>query len=406
MKNWSSITNPQNKLTAHCKSALLVVCLAYSCTIAASTLTSKEMLTELNQYSEKLKTEQGFSGTLLLAKDGEAIFSQAIGYRNIADKLEMNLDTKLNIGSMNKMFTSVAIAQLVESGLLNFNDKLSLHLPNFPNKEISESVTIRQLLTHTSGLGSYWNEDFSNKFTELRSVNDYLPIVSNIAFDFKPRTSYQYSNTGFHLLGMVIEKVSGENYHDYVKKHIFAPLNMNSTDSYARDTLVENRALGYVKIDADTATADQPEGTLKTNYYMSSVRGMPAGGGYSTVNDLLRFAKGLTANKLISKKMFELITSRQVQMIRRGEKVDRYYGYGFSGMDKDDVKGSTGHNGGGPGIGAMMYIYPHQGYIAIGLGNKNARAIFRFKSKIETMIGVKTESKGKNKQAKRRKTKG
>ena len=182
------------------------------------------------------------------------------------------MDTKFDFASMGKMFTATAIMQLKEKGLLNLEDKVVNVLPDYPNESVRNSVTVHQLLNHTSGLTDFFNEKFEHtaKHT-VRNLEDYLSFFKDDSLMFQPGTKFSYSNAGYIVLGMMIEKLSGQNYYDYVKEHIFLPLEMYSTDYYSTDSSVENMAEGYVNRDKNNI--------WQTNVYMKGARGSSAGGG-------------------------------------------------------------------------------------------------------------------------------
>lgn len=144
-------------------------------------------------------------------------------------------DTRFNLGSMTKMFTAVAIAQLAELGKLSFHDPISRHLPDYPNEAVASKVTIHHLLTHTSGMGDYQNEKFYARLDQLRTLSDLVPLFVNDPLAFESGAKWDYSNAGFVVLGLIIEKVSGQDYFTYVKQHVFKPAGMTSTDFYERD---------------------------------------------------------------------------------------------------------------------------------------------------------------------------
>ncbi len=185
---------------------------------AGKKLAPTELVSELKAYLDKVVAGDLFSGTVLLARNGEVLFKGAYGQANKDFDTPNNIDTKFNLGSMNKMFTAVAVAQLAKRGKLSFDDPVGKYLStDWLPVEVAGKITIRHLLTHTSGLGSYFNEKFMNSSRALfRNVDDYKPLVADDRPAFEPGTKWAYSNTGFLLLGAVIEKVTGQNYFDYV----------------------------------------------------------------------------------------------------------------------------------------------------------------------------------------------
>ena len=333
----------------------------------------------LDGYLQEAVARDTFSGAVLVAKNGQPIFTKAYGLANKAANSPNRADTKFDLGSMNKMFTAVAIAQLAERGKLSFTDTVGKHLPDYPNKAVAEKVTIHHLLTHTSGLGNYQNEAFIANLTKIKTVADLLPFFVNDSLAFEPGAKMQYSNAGFALLGLVIEKASGQNYFEYVKEHIFKPAGMINTDSYERDKNTPNLALGYMRMN-DRGMPD-PSVPLRENTSLRPSKGSSAGGGYSTVEDMLKFSLALYGHKLLSPKYTEIVTTGKVEAAGP----DRKYGYGFG----DSVIEGThiiGHNGGGPGIGANFDIFPELGYTAVVLSNYSAPTMMPVVRKVRELI--------------------
>ena len=251
-------------------------------------------LDELNQYLLEKTKENKFSGAVLIAKEGDPIFKKAYGHASKKFDVFNKVDTKFNLGSINKIFTSVAITQLMEKGLLTIDDPIGKYLNIFP-QEISDKVTIRHLLNMRSGWGDYWaNEYYLANRDRLLTVADYLEFIKDIPLDFDPGTNFQHCNIGYEVAGAIIEKVSGLDYFDYIKKNIYTVAEMTNSDSYYRDDLVENRAVGYTNMNRND------QAYLSDNLDMLPTRGTPAGGGYSTVEDMLKFDNTLRNIKLLS----------------------------------------------------------------------------------------------------------
>lgn len=333
---------------------------------------------ELDTFLQRAAAADEFSGAVLLARNDQIVFSKAYGLSNKDNKTPNAIDTKFNIGSMSKMFTAVAVAQLAERGKLSFTDSVGKLLPEYPNKDVAAKVTVHHLLTHTSGMGSYHNDAYFANLEKMRTVRDLLPLYVNEQLDFEPGASWQYSNSGYALLGLIIEKVSGQDYFDYVKEHIFKPAGMVNTDSYEIDKSVSNLALGYTKMRFTGGT--DPSGARRPN--RRPAKGSPAGGGYSTVEDMLKFSLALRGNKLLSQKYTELVMKGQVATTGPGGK----YGYGF-GDKMIDGKHIVGHNGGAPGIGANFDIFPESGYTAVVLTNYDPSAMSAVVTKLREVVG-------------------
>jgi CubicO group peptidase (beta-lactamase class C family) len=333
----------------------------------------------LSAVLEKAAADDEFSGAVLVAKNGQPIFRKAYGLANKNANSLNDVETKFNIGSMNKMFTAVAVAQLAERGKLSFDDTISKHLPDYPNQAVAAKITIHQLLTHTSGLGNYQNDRYFAGLGEMKAVADLLPLFVDEPLAFEPGAKWQYSNSGYVVLGAIIEKVSRQNYFDYVRDHIFKPAGMGDTDSYERGASVPNLAIGYTRMAPSGEAA--PAATRRENTSSRPAKGSPAGGGYSTVGDLLKFVVALQGHKLLSPKFTEMVTTGKIEV---GGPVGKYaYGFGdkiFNG------KHIVGHNGGAPGIAANLDIFPELGYVSVILSNYDPPAMMPVIMKVRELI--------------------
>jgi D-alanyl-D-alanine carboxypeptidase len=294
-----------------------------------------------------------------------------------------NINTKFNLASMNKMFTSVAIAQLVEKNKLSYNDKIIKYLPNLPEKTFGE-ITIEQLLTHTSGTGEIFRIP---KFMEMKdtakTIASYVDLGINEPLLFEPGAKFQYSNYGYILLGALIENVSQMSYFQYVKKNIFSVAKMKNTDSYETDKINKNLAIGY---DIPPPMPDEAPKPMDAKIEREAttpfieVKGTSAGGGYSTAIDLHKFSLALCSTKLLSTKSVETITAGKITMPKpptppnAQPSPERKYGFGFGEVYKNNIR-IIGHNGGAPGIEGQVDIYPDLGYTVIVLSNYGRAAI-------------------------------
>lgn len=322
---------------------------------AAKKLTDAERARELEAYVQKLAEADVFSGAVLLAKDGKVIFEKAYGEASKDFGVANRVDTKFNLGSMNKMFTAVAIAQLVERGKLSFEDSLAKFLPEFPSKEAAEKIKIKHLLTHTAGLGSYFNRKFmESSRARFRTVSDMMTLAEGETLAFEPGAKWAYSNTGMLVLGAVIEKVTGQSYFDYVRENIYKLAGMTNTDAYELDLVTPNLAVGYQK--------EYTEGGVRfrNNVFQHVIRGGPAGGGYSTVGDLLKFDTALRANKLVGAEHVKQLLSAKPELN------SPEYGYGFG---VDTKRRIVGHSGGFSGISSNLDMFLDSGYTAIVMSN-------------------------------------
>ncbi len=258
---------------------------------------------------------------------------------------------------MNKMFTSTAIAQLAEKGKLRLDDPISKYVDTtWLPRSITNRVTVHHLLTHTSGLGSYFNDTYFKSSRDLfRQLDDYKPLLKGDTLQFAPGSRFGYSNTGMLLLGVVIEKASGTNYFDYISQHIYASAGMKNSDAYELDRPQENLAEGYIP---------QPDGQWKNNLFLHVLKGGPAGGGYSTVRDLHRFARALQTGKLVSAASLEKMWTNHSEA---------GYGYGFD-VESTPMGKAVGHGGGFPGLNSHLDILLDKGYIIAVMSNYDSGA--------------------------------
>jgi CubicO group peptidase (beta-lactamase class C family) len=317
---------------------------------------------EVANYLDELNTEGKFSGAVLIAKDGEPVFERAYGIANRNYDVPNQTDTKFNLGSMNKMFTAVTVLQLVEGGKIAVEDMVGEHLPEYPNQEVADKVTIHQLLTHTSGMGDIisqeWLETSNDRY---KTLEDHLPLFVDHPLLFEPGSRGSYSNAGFIVLGLIVEATTGGTYYDYVKENIYQPCRMTDTDSYETDRIVPNIAIGY-------AGNLRNYGDLASNFYWLPFKGNSEGGGYSTAGEMLGFSNCLMGHQLLSPEFTELLLEEKADSPVPGW--DGKYAYGFmvSVVDNHRV---VGHGGSLPGACANLDIVDDLGYTVVILSNSS-----------------------------------
>jgi D-alanyl-D-alanine carboxypeptidase len=324
-------------------------------------LSEAELIAGLRKRLDERTAADKFSGAVLIAKDGKPIFEQAYGMANREGRIPNTLTTRFRNGSMNKMFTAVATLQLAQAGKLKLDDPVGKYLTDYPNKDVATKVTISELLTHTGGTGDFFGPEFDEHRMELRTHADYVKLFGNRPPRFEPGSRFEYSNYGFLLLGNIIEKVSGESYYDYVREHVYEPAGMTATGAEPEDKKVADLSVGYTKM----GTGDWHPNTDTLPY-----RGTSAGGGYTTVGDLLAFANALKANKLLDAHYTELLTTGKVDMPGGGAR----YAYGFEVMTANGLK-CVGHGGGAPGMNGQLTMCGD--YTAIALANMDPPAAMR-----------------------------
>jgi len=296
-------------------------------------------------YVQKLADEDAFSGVVLIARGGAPVFEQAYGLADRERKIPNRIDTKFNIGSINKSFTALAVRQLVAGGKIALDDPIGKYLPDYPNLEAATKVTVRHLVEMTSGIGDFFGDRYAATPKErLKTLTDYLPLFADKPLEFEPGSRNQYSNGGYVVLGLIVEKASGQDYYAYVRDHIFKPAGMAETDSFPKEAVVPNRAKGYTRSGSAWVPNDD---TLPG-------RGSSAGGGYSTAHDLLKYVAALQKGTL--------------------------------GELPEELRGGMGIAGGAPGLNAGVEWDPQRGYTVIVLANLDPPAAERIALQIRAWL--------------------
>jgi D-alanyl-D-alanine carboxypeptidase len=263
--------------------------------VVPSPVSQSTLVRRLSSAVDSLANLGEFSGVVVLAKAGVPVYQSAHGLANSARRIPNNRETAFNIGSINKVFTQIAILQLAAAGKLDLDSTIAKYWPDYPNQEVARRVTIRQLIRHSSGIGgNIFDPPATGKRNDIRTLQDYLPLFVNEPLQFEPGSRNEYSNAGYVVLGLLIERLSGQDYYSYVKEHIFDPAAMTRTGSYFVDSLPPNTAIGYTR-GRQTASPDAP---VLPNSDDLPGRGSSAGGGYSTAQDLLKFLKALREHRM------------------------------------------------------------------------------------------------------------
>ncbi|MFT5048678.1 MAG: D-alanyl-D-alanine carboxypeptidase [Chlamydiales bacterium] len=280
----------------------------------------------IDAYIRQMVKEEGFSGVVLLASDGEVWFERAYGLASIEFNVANTTDTRFDVGSFNKDYTRMAIMQLAQDGALVLSDTVGDFLPDYPNERVRREVTIQQLLTHRAGLGDYFDGDyFSTPMQLLREIDDYIPIWGPKPLEYEPGAREQYSNYGYTVLGAIVEAITGLSYPEYVVERIFEPAGMHETGFFETDHVTPRVAVGYTYMDY----TGRRTSTLRRNTFHEPVKGGPWGKSYSTGRDLFRFFDALYSDDLVSPD------------------------FGWSGAG---WSGEAMLAGGGPGLAAMLHV--------------------------------------------------
>ena len=322
--------------------------------LPARPFTERAIRDSVDRMIDRLVREDAFSGVVVVAKDGKPIYQRATGLADRRWNVANRIDTRFNVASIGKMFTAVAIAQLVQQGKLSYDDTLATLLPSYPSRDIARRITVRHLVSHTSGIAPGF--DIETSFRQrLRTVAAYLPTTQMDSLRFEPGARLEYSNYGYMLLGAIVERASGGDYYDYIRERIYRPAGMTRSDSYELDTEPGNLATGYM---------DAAKGERRSNTFMLPVKGLPSGLGYATAQDLVRFHHALTAHVLLdSAALARVWTGGKPYSDPNSE-----YGFGFI-VSRYNGTRIIGHGGGWVGITNKFDMYPDLGYTVVILSN-------------------------------------
>jgi CubicO group peptidase (beta-lactamase class C family) len=338
--------------------------------------TAEELAGAIGGAADAFAARDLFSGVILLAKDEQVILEKAYGPASVAFDAPMTLQTRLNVASIGKLFTGVAIAQLVEAGKLSYDDTVGKLLPDYPDEEVRRRVTVRQLLSHTSGLGpkDYYQGPLWDTRSRLRSVPDYLRIVAGTPLGSEPG-KYHYSNVGFVILGAIVERVSGASFYDYVRDHVFAPAGMSRSFYPEMDAEDPDVAVPLTNLFGKGESYVYRLGRPRSAVYELAARGGPQGGAYVTARDLFAFERALRAGRLVSAETLRRMTE---PVSPAGAGASGLTGSAREGLGVEVIvrNGHTfyGHTGGDLGVASLLYWYPDTGYTTILLSNRDPRA--------------------------------
>lgn len=327
------------------------------------------MKTNIEDHITDVMIEIDFSGTVLVKSDKKTIVDKSYGYANRSEQIINSFDTRFGVASGCKLFTAIAICQLVEKGLLSFDTKLKDCL-NVSFPYFDKDITIHHLLTHTAGIPDYFDEEVMDDFEELwiknpmyliRSLKDFLPLFQNQPMKLSVGERFHYNNAGYILLGLIIEQTSQIKFADYIKEHIFKRSGMAESGYYEFDSLPIRTALGYI---------DFPNGTWKTNIYSLPVKGGSDGGAFVTVNDIGNLWDALINNELLSEEYTHMLLTPYINT----SDDNSFYGYGIW-IQKNDNEILKYHiMGYDPGVSFHSAFYPKSLIKTVICSNKSEGA--------------------------------
>ena len=344
-------------------------------------LSGAELAQEVDRIVKHYHQEYQFNGTVLVSKAGEVAFKGAYGMANREWNIPHSADTRFRVGSITKQFTAALILQLVSEGRIDLEAPLSRYVPEYPAK-VADRVTVHQLLTHTSGIRSYTSMP---NFRKDASRDPYPPVefvkfFANEPLDFEPGAKFQYNNSGYFLLGVIIEKVTGNSYTEELKERIFGPLGMTGSGYDLHDALIEKRASAYdARLDG-----------YRNSAYLDMSLPYAAGSLYSTVEDLYTWDRALAAGNVLSPEMSEKMFKAHV---KSGPEPDSSsYGYGWvieeaakPGVDGEKVR-LVGHGGGINGFNTLIQRIPADGHLIVLLNNSPGANLNQMAEKIRPLL--------------------
>jgi CubicO group peptidase (beta-lactamase class C family) len=344
-------------LPASVRAFLLAGCMLTGPTVAAADPSSPQDLSaRVEEYMAARLQRDKFSGTVLIARAGQVIFCQGYGMANLELDVACSPQTKFRLGSITKQFTAMAILILQERGKLNVSDEIKKYIPDTP--KAWDEITIHHLLTHTSGIPNVTSfPDFLKTLPNRVTLKELIAKFKDKPLEFKPGEKFKYSNSGYILLGQIIETVSGKPYASFLKDAIFVPLQMHDSGYDNAVQLLKHRASGYTRL-LGVATANA--------LYIDMSIPHAAGALYSTVEDLLKWDRALDSEKLVSTKSLEAMH----RPFKNG------YGYGWA-IDRKFGQPRYEHGGGIPGFVTIIERFPVEKLLVVALSNLETSRIER-----------------------------
>lgn len=334
--------------------------------VTTSTFGQGEFSQNLRDYISFRTSKGRYSGVTSIFHKGQLIFESTGGLANRSWSIPNKAQTRFNLASVTKMFTATGIGILIDRKLIGLDDPVKKHFPEFPDPEIAREVTVRELLSHTSGLSDFFFEKAyleTDKY-RLRKLEDYDPFLSTLRLGTVPADGILYSNSNYIILGRIIEKVSEKSYYDFIQTEIFEKSGMSDSGFYEADLIVSNLAEGYsTDAQASMEFGIPNDKQVRKNTFMKAPKGMPAGGAYSTTHDMHRFFEALTTGKLLSPETLKEMTNP----------VHPGYGLGFQVYEQHGIL-VWGHSGGFYGVSTMAFYLPATAHTFISLTNADFAA--------------------------------
>jgi len=295
---------------------------------------------------------------IAIVKNGKVIFEKGRGIADLDSKRIITLSTNFNIGSMTKEFTAYCILKLQSQKKLSLNDKLIKFFPDF-NREVAGDITIRDLLTHSSGIIDYYHYVDRKRYTEFWD-KDIVPAIKSVdSVYFPPGSGFRYSNTGYCLLSLIVEKVSAKSFPEYVRENIFKPLGMEKSEVIHPDFKISDRAFGYESVNDSFKISD-----AKESLFFST---MGDGGIYTSIDDYLKWLMAIDSGQILNAHLIKEAQSPQFP-IDPTRNVSYGYGWFIAGSGADRLVYHPGSNG---GFRSIVFMKPSQKYSVVIFSNQS-----------------------------------
>ena len=343
---------------------------------------SKPDIQQISKCIENQTEPEPFSGVVYVTKGNEVLFAEASGPAIRSEVIPNKIDTRFQIASGSKTFTAVAICRLVQQGKLKFDTRLNecsgIEFPKY-----APDITIHHLLTHSSGITSYYDEEINPDYAavwrdfpmyKMRRPADYLPLFRDKPMKFLPGKMFSYNDGGYVLLGLIIEYVTGLSFSAYIAQNVFKPAGMEDSGYFATDQLPQRTAYAYIK---------NTDGTWRTNFFAVPIVSAPDGGVYTTAPDMARFWKTLIENKLLSAGLTHQLLTTQIATTWNPP----YTGYGYGSWIErcQDTVSKYSLEGSDPGVAFRSSFYPEKDLVLTLIGNTE-KALWPLYKKIEEFV--------------------
>ena len=333
---------------------------------------AKDKAKKIDELMQTYYDNKQFNGTVLVAEKGSVIYKKGFGLANMEWNIPNEPDVKFRIGSITKQFTSMLIMQLVQEGKIKLEGKLIDYLTDY-RKDTGDKVTIHNLLTHTSGIPSYTElpRFFQDVSREPYTVTDFVKKYCSGDLEFEPGSQFKYDNSGYFLLGAVIEKVTGKTYEQVLKERIFDPVKMQDSGYDHFDTIIARRAAGYGK---------GPKGTQNAFYLDMSIP-YAAGSLYSTVEDLYKWDQALYTEKLLPEKYKEMMFKPFLK--------NYAYGWFIQKLSLGDTQGTyhaVEHGGGINGFNTLITRFTDDRHLIVLMNNTGGAKLDEMRSNIAKIL--------------------